>query len=162
MSFLQSQCLLFVVGLEALPTAVSSSACEKLQVRLLLVAEVVVVDQNMDFDAETLAHLLEVVGDTEAAFREAAMVKIATPEATLFNDGDLVEMATELFDFLAMTVKDDAFTITQGITDSSGIEAWRRMVARHVSTSPATALVAVFRVVCPPRPMELMELEIAI
>ena len=39
---------------------------------------------------------------------EEAMVEIATLGASSLNGGDLEQMATELFDILTMTVKDDA------------------------------------------------------
>ena len=53
-----------------------------------------------------------------------------TLEATSLDGGDLEQMATELFDTLAMTVTDDALTMIQGITNFNGFEAWKRMVAR--------------------------------
>ena len=62
-------------------------------------------------------------------------------------------MATELFDFLAMTVKDD---ITE-IMNFNGFKVWRRMVARCAPTDPATAWVAVMRVVSPQRSKGLKE-----
>ena len=51
------------------------------------------------------------------------MVEIATleAEATSLNDGDLAEVATEQFDILAMTVKDDALLIIWGITNFNGL-----------------------------------------
>ena len=47
------------------------------------------------------------------------------------NDGDVEKMAAELFDILAMTVKDDALTIIQVDHELQRIQAWRRMVAGH-------------------------------
>ena len=77
-------------------------------------------------------HLVTVI---ERAESKDAMVEIVTLEATSLNDGDLEQMATELFDILAMTI--------QGITNFNGFEAWKRMVTRYAPTNPATALVAV-------------------
>ena len=97
---------------------------------------------NVFFDAGKLAQLLKVVGTTvaaaataahhsvtkmERADSEGAMVVIATLESTSLNDGDLEQMAMELLDTLAMTVKDDALTIIQGtrnLTYSRHGDAW--------------------------------------
>ena len=68
------------------------------------------------------------------------------------------QMARELFDFLAMTVKDDALAIIQGTTTVNGYEAWTRMVARDVPNHPATAVVVVMRVMSPQTPKGLKEL----
>ena len=96
----------------------------------------------------------------ERAESKDAMVEIATLEATSLNDVDVEQMATELFDILATTVKDDALTIVQEITNFNGFEAWRRMVARYAPSDPATALVA--ESMSPQRPKGLNELVSAI
>ena len=57
-----------------------------------------------------------------------------------------------------MTVKDDALTIIQEITNFNGFEAWRPIVAGMPPTNPATSLVAVVRVMSPQRPKGLKEL----
>ena len=187
------------------PRTAGSSAHEKIQVRvedreshtatymLSELVELVVVDQNMVFDAETLAQLRKVVGareecgrrrhdqwpklegvdfpiqgrvekknacpqlfhkvtKMERAEKEDAMVEIATLAATSLNGGDLRQMATELIDILVMTVKDDALTIIQEITNFNGVEAWRRVVARY----------AFMRVMSPQKLKELKDLRSAI
>ena len=145
-----------VVDVTAPPMIVGSSANEKLHVHVLLCVlhgnGAGGCQLERGFDDETLAQLLEVVGatvasaiaaheesggsqhDSSGGFQAGGRLRwpdrrwIATLEATSLNDGDLEQMATELFDMLAMTVKDDALTTIQGITNFNGIEAWVGML----------------------------------
>ena len=75
--------------------------------------------------------VLHLVTKIERAEGEDAMVEITTLEATSLYDVDWEQMATKLFDILAMTVKDNALRIIQGITNFNGFKAWRHTVARY-------------------------------
>ena len=78
------------------------------------------------FEKNACPQVFHLVTEMERAESEDAMVEIAILEATSLNDGDVEQIATELFDILAMKVKDNALTIFQKKSNFNGFksDAW--------------------------------------
>mgnify|MGYP002806976583 CR=1 FL=1 len=98
----------------------------------------------------------------EKAERETGQVTIADIELEDgFTNVDVGRISTGLFDVLAMLVKGEAFAVVRGVLEMNGLEAWRRLKSKHSPTTPATALMAVIRVMSPTKVKLLKDLPTA-
>ena len=98
----------------------------------------------------------------ERAERETGQVAITDIELEDgFTDVDVGRISTELFDVLAMLVKGEAFAVVRGVLEMNGLEAWRRLKSKYSPTTPATALMAVIRVMSPTKVKLLKDLTTA-
>lgn len=68
-----------------------------------------------------------------------------------FRDVGNKKWATEVHDLLLMVLKGDAVSVPERVPDMNGLESWGRVYLRYNSSTPASVLTALIRVIAPDR-----------
>lgn len=87
--------------------------------------------------------LHRVLDEVDTSDREADARELG--EDGVANTEDPKRMSASLYKVLVQIVKDEPFMIVRGVSDTDGMEAWRLLGQKCISTTPAATLIDLMR-----------------